>query len=262
MRSDLIRLAVTVGAVAVSLAGAGDAHADPDALWRLVSQQCVVDELQFGNPEPCAAVDLTGGVQRGYAVLKDAHGARQFLLIPTARITGVESPELISPEATNYFDAAWQVRSYFEEAAGGPVPRDWVSLAVNSRLARSQEQLHIHIDCLRADVHDALTRYGNEVGPEWSEFPLPLAGHRYSALAVEGDKLDVNPFRLVADRFGGHDMELQTLVVVGSDSVGRGSGGPGRQGFVILVDRADGENGDFAGGEQLQDHDSCLAPRS
>ena len=40
-------------------------------------------------------------------------------------------------------------------------------------------------------------------------------------------------------------------MVIGRD---RGDGGVG---FVILADRADGENGDFAGGEQLQDHDYC-----
>ncbi|MGV0991938.1 MAG: CDP-diacylglycerol diphosphatase [Mycobacterium sp.] len=46
---------------------------------------------------------------------------------------------------------------------------------------------------------------------------------------------------------------IQTLVVVGAVR-------DGRPGFVILADRANGETGDFAGGEQLQDHKNCPAP--
>ncbi len=223
------------------------ARADADALWNLVSQQCVVDAQEFGNPEPCAKVDLSEGVQRGYAVLKDAVGPRQFLLIPTARITGIESPEVLAPDAPNYLAAAWQARSFAEAAAGRAVPREWMSVAVNSVLSRSQSQLHIHIDCVRADVHDALRRHADTVGPAWAPFQVPLAGHTYSAMAVDGEDLQVNPFRLVADAFGEQRMGEQTIVVVGRD------GG----GFVVLTDHADGENGDFAGGEQLQDHTSC-----
>lgn len=245
LRSAALALAL------VPLTGAV-AQADPDALWRLVSQQCVVDQVQFADPAPCASVDLADGVQRGYAVLKDAVGARQFLLIPTSRITGIESPELLEPAAPNYFADAWRARSFTEAAAGGAVPRDWMSLAINSALARSQNQLHIHIDCLRTDVHDALTRYGSDVGPGWTTFPVPLAGHTYTAMAVEGAELAVNPFRLVADAIGGAtDMGSQTIVVVGTNRP------DGSAGFLILADRADGESGSFAGGEQLQDHDSC-----
>ena len=227
------------------------AHADPDALWHLVNQQCVVDETQFGNPAPCAEVDLSAGEQRGFAVLKDSEGARQFLLIPTARIPGIESPELLAPDAPNYFADAWRARSFTEAAAGGPVPREWMSLAINSALARTQNQLHIHIDCLRTDVHDALSRYGGNVGPEWTTFPVPLAGHTYTARTVDGPELVANPFQLVAEEVGGQDMGSQTIVVVGARR------GDGSAGFLILADRADGEGGSFAGGEQLQDHDSC-----
>ena len=247
--SRLTAVAAAVLALAAT-APASRADADPDALWRL-SEECVLDAEQSGDPAPCLSVDLAQGVQRGHAILKDTVGARQFLLIPTARITGIESPELLAPDAPNYLAEAWQARSVTEAAAGGAVPRDWMSLAINSVLARSQNQLHIHIDCIRADVHDALSRYGRDLGPDWTTFPVPLAGHTYSALAIEGADLEVNPFRLVADAFGDQDMASQTVVVVGA---GRDDGSAG---FIILADRADGENGDFAGGEQLQDHDSC-----
>lgn len=238
--------------VAVVVAGSPSAGADPDILWRVVNDQCVAGAVQSRDPAPCAAVDLSGGRERGYVVFKDSVGPRQYLLLPTARITGIESPDLLDPGATNYFAAAWAARSFTEAAAGGTLPRDWMSLAVNSASSRSQNQLHIHIDCIRSDVHAAITEHADALGPHWARFPEPLAGHTYSAIAVDGEELSVNPFRLLADTAGA-DIGHYTLVVVG---VRRG----GLPGFVILADQADSAAGDWAGGEELQDHDRCPPP--
>ncbi len=247
----------TLAVIALLALCGGPALADPDALWRIVSELCVPDQLQNRDPAPCSVVDLDGGQDHGYVVFKDTTGARQYLLMPTARITGIESPALLAPGATNYFAAAWEARSFTEARAGGTLPRDWISLAVNSAVSRSQNQLHIHIDCLRADVHEALRRYGAAVGASWAPFPVPLAGHTYTAIAVPGEELTVNPFVLLADTMAGAraDMGINTVVVVGATDDVRG--GPG---FIVLADRADGETGDFAGGEALQDHETCPAP--
>jgi CDP-diacylglycerol pyrophosphatase len=231
--------------------GVGAAHADPNALWDIVSNRCVPDQQQHGDPAPCALVD------RDSAVLKDLVGDRQFLLIPTAKVTGIESPELLAPDAPNYFAAAWRARSFVDEKAGFALPRDWVSLAINSEDARTQDQLHIHVDCVRLDVLDALARHAADIGPVWAPFPVPLAGHRYSAIAVDGEDLAVDPFQLLADGIPGarDDMGSQTLVVVGAYLPG------GRPGFVILADHVDVASGDVAGGEALQDHDACPQPK-
>ncbi len=231
-------------------AGVSRADGDPGALWRIVHDQCVPDQLAHGDPAPCAEVDLGGAS----SVLKDLVGATQFLLIPTQRVTGIEDPAVLVPGAPNYFAAAWRARSFVDERAGATLPREWVSLAINSASARSQDQLHIHVDCIRPDVHAALSEHGAAVGPDWTPFPVPLAGHRYDAMSISGEDLDAaNPFVLLADGVPGarEDMASRTLVVVGS------LGADGRPGFVILTDRADAATGDQAEGEQLQDHDSC-----
>jgi CDP-diacylglycerol pyrophosphatase len=237
--------------------GIGRANADPDALWTIVHDRCVPDQRQHDDPAPCAMVDLSTGEEQGYAVLKDINGATQFLLIPTEQISGIESPAILAPGATNYFAAAWGARSFVAERAGQTLPRDWESLAVNSEVSRSQNQLHIHIGCIRADVHEALTEHAAEVGSVWTPFPVPLAGHPYRAIAVTGDDLAaVNPFALLADGVGGAraDMGLETLVVVGA------IGADGQPGFVILAGRADDTTGDRGSGEELQDHTSCPPP--
>ncbi|GAY17890.1 CDP-diacylglycerol diphosphatase [Mycobacterium sp. shizuoka-1] len=241
-------------ALMLGLTGPATATADPDALWRIVHDGCVVDETQHHDPAPCSRVDLTGGESAGYVVFKDQVGERQYLVMPTARIAGMESPELLDPGTTNYFAAAWQARAFVEQRAGGTIPRDWMSLAVNSAASRTQNQLHIHLDCLRADVHDALRSVAGAIGPVWAPVGVPLSGRSYWAIAVDGPDLVANPFIVLADGLPGArtEMGLYTLVVVGTTAA------DGRPGFVILADRADAAGG--AAGEELQDHDTCPAP--
>jgi CDP-diacylglycerol pyrophosphatase len=237
------------------LAHAVAAQADANALWNVVHGQCVPHQEQQGDPKPCAEVDLTKGVAGGFAVLKDLRGATQFLLIPTQRIGGIESPSLLAPRATNYFADAWRARRLVEKVLGHAMPRDTLSLAINSELARSQNQLHIHIDCVRADVRATLRRQRSEIGWRFRPLPVLLAGHRYRAMRVTGRSLAAhNPFKLLAREVPGAraDMGHHTLVVVGMQFAHRVPG------FVILDDHADTARGDNAGGEELQDHACAL----
>lgn len=222
---------------------------DPNALWTIVDGYCVPNEQQYGNPAPCDAVDLTQGVERGYAIIKDPFGPTQYLLIPTRRITGIEDAALLEPDAVNYFAAAWNARNFVDKAVGRELPDDALSLAVNSPLARSQNQLHIHIDCIHAHVRSALARDGAKIGERWSLLDTPLDGHRFQAMRVMGTTLARNnPFKLLAEGVPGAraDMGQRTLVVAGMSFAGEQSG------FVILADRVDG-------GSRLQDHSCALA---
>ncbi len=242
--------------VVLGLAGCARRAGDPNALWEIVHGQCVPDQQTHGDPAPCAEVDLRDGVDRGYAVFKDRRGQTQFLLIPTARITGIESPALLEPDAPNYFAAAWRARSYVDGRAGRTLPREDLSLAVNSTFARSQDQLHIHIDCVRADVRDTLRQHAAQIGERWAPFAPPLAGHRYLATRVSGEQLgQANPFKLLADGVPGakEDMGRHTLVVTGAIFA------DGEPGFIILDDHADRAAGDWGSGERLQDHHCDLA---
>jgi CDP-diacylglycerol pyrophosphatase len=252
-RFNWLPLAVAV-IVAAGGASAAHANADPNALWTIVHDQCVPDQEASGDPAPCSLVDLDAGERRGYAVLKDLVGATQFLVIPTERILGIESPALLEPDAANYFAAAWDASSFVDARAGIDIPRDWMSLAVNSAVARTQNQLHIHIDCVRADVRDAVSRHIADVGPDWAPFPEPLTGHPYLAMAVEGETLaGTNPVQLLAKRVD--DMGLETLVVVGTYL------GAGQPGFVLLAGQAEPAAGIPGAGEELQDHTTCPPPR-
>jgi CDP-diacylglycerol pyrophosphatase len=216
-----------------------------------VHDECVPDEAQHLDPAPCTLVDL----KSGYVVLKDVLGATQYLVMPTARLAGIESPEILAPDAPNYMAQAWAARRFVEASAHAALKREDLSLAINSVPGRSQNQLHIHVDCLSPDVRLALAVRKDAIGDVWAPFPNPLGGHAYiTRRVVSPDLAGVNPFLMLADGVpdARQHMGDYTLVLAGETF----AGGPG---FVLLADRADPAHGDRASGESLQDHSCALA---
>jgi CDP-diacylglycerol pyrophosphatase len=239
------------------LAFAGTAPAaDPDALWKIISEKCVPNEREYGQPAPCALVDLNAGEAKGYVVLKDRVGDTQYLLMPTAKITGIEDPAVLAAGAPNYFADAWRERHFTVTAAKRDLPRDELSLAINSMYGRTQNQLHIHIDCPAPATRDAIQKNLAAIGDSWAPFPEPLAGHPYRAIRVSGEDLDgFDPFKSVAADIPGARaaMGSQTIVVIGETFAND------KPGFVILAGMADLATGDTGSGEELQDHSCALA---
>jgi len=240
----------------LALAAPGAARADRLALWHIVHDQCVVDFSDTGDPAPCQSVRLGEG--GGYAVLKDRNGATQYLLIPTDRVTGIEDPAILAPGARNYFAAAWRAVGLVSEKAHTGLPRDDLSLAINAEAGRSQDQLHIHVDCVRTDVRDTLRRLAAGIGPAWAPLAEDIDGRDWLARRIDGENLDgSDPFRLLAEGEPGAagEMGRHTLVAVGMTFPGDVPG------FVLLDGRSDPIRGDFGNGESLQDH-ACAAAAS
>jgi len=245
--------AVAIGSVSLTgcaLLAQGVAR-DPNALWFVVHDLCVPDQRQFGSSSPCTEVDLAAG----HVILKAPSGPTHFLLIPTARVTGIEDPAILLPGAPNYWAQAWQARRYVEQRAGRTLGRDEISLAINSIDGRTQDQLHIHIDCIKPDVRAALHAHAAAIGPYWAPFPVLLAGSYYLAERIDGSDLTgVNPFRLLAALPQARAaMARETLVATGE------TGPDGHPGFILLAGRAVPAVRENGGGEDLQDHSCALA---
>lgn len=223
------------------------------ALWTIV-RLCALDEGQFHRPAPCAAVDLSEGEEAGSAVLKDLVGKTQFLLIPTRRLSGIEDPLLEAAAAPNYWRAAWTARAFVSERAGKQLPRDAIGMAINGAGSRSQDQLHIHIDCVRSDVRAALLARAAKITAQWTDLPIDLAGHHYRVRAIEGEEPEPDPFTLLAEdaHASGAQMREETLAVIAARLKG------GRDGFILLAERAAGGRGHA---EDLLDHACALAAK-
>jgi len=202
-----------------------------DALRQIVQDQCVVNWSQHHVAAPCERVYLadshTGN--SGYAVLADRKGGAHYLLIPTQTMAGIDSRELLDPDAPNYFAQAWHARDLITRYVGHDVPRTAIGLAINKARSRSQDQFHVHIECLRQDVFEALRAAAGHLTETWS--PVDVAGSTYDGLRIIGEGLDgSNPFELLATLKpdARRHMGDYTLVVAGMQF----SSGPG---FVVLA---------------------------
>ncbi len=228
---------------------AGHAWADdPNALWQIVHTRCVPHQQEFASPVPCISVDE----QAGYAILKDRAGKTQLLLIPTARLSGIEDPAILAPSAPNYWEPAWRATQIVEALGDKQLPREDLSLAINSLYARTQNQLHIHIDCIRPEVAKALHTYGSQIGDSWAPFPAHIGRTPYRAMRVDTlQQHGANPFQLLAR--AEPDMSRETLAVVGATFA---NGDPG---FYLLESRADPTIPYSGAADELQDHDCAIA---
>lgn len=254
----IVQRSAVVGLIAVFLLLAGGAAPQKlprDTLWEVVHDVCVPGQTLRSNPAPCTRVELGAGPEKGFAILKDPRGTSHFLLVPTVRVSGIEGPFLLESAAPNYFASAWEARRYVLEALGKMLPRDDLGLVVNSEGTRSQDQLHIHIDCVKAAVRDGLHRNEDRITGAWTPFPMPLSNQLYLAMWVPGEDLGTsNPFHLLAGIPGAaRDMGDHTLIVVGFTRV------DGARGFVLLTNRIDSVPGNLAYGEELLDHACRIA---
>ena len=152
------------------------------ALWKIVSLECVP---QFEKGEtlipPCEHVDIAGGKDRGYVDFKDQRGVAQMLTIPIRRVTGIEDPALLEPDAPNYFAGAWGARAYVEGHLHRSLPREAVAISVNSMVRRSQDQLHFHVDCVDNEVATTLAEYKDRLDSQWRPMSVALKGRHYWA---------------------------------------------------------------------------------
>jgi CDP-diacylglycerol pyrophosphatase len=202
-----------------------------DALRQIVQDQCVVNWLQHHDPAPCERVFLADQKisDSGYAVLADRKGGAHYLLIPTQTMAGIDGSELLDPDLPNYFAEAWHARDLITKFVGHDVPRSAIGLAVNTAHARTQNQFHIHIDCLRQDVVESLRTAAERMTDAWS--PIDVAGSTYRGLRITGEGLDgSNLFELLAtlQQDARHHMGDYTLVAAGMQF----KSGPG---FLVLA---------------------------
>jgi len=223
---------------------------NPNALWNIISQKFVPNQRSNGKPAPCAQVDE----QQGFVVLKDINGPLQYLLMPSARITGMESPALLEPSTPNFFSQAWAARHYMAEKYGKPIDDNNVSLAINSQYGRSQNQLHIHISCLLPDVKNTLIKDGAAMGYNWQELPDKLLGHTYLARKVTPAELNQRgAFRILAEGVPDADKKMGHF---GMAMVSLQGGD-----FLLLASERNLLKLNNASTEEIQDHDcKVLSP--
>lgn len=225
----------------------GCANAAPhnaDALWQLISQKCVPGMAQKGEPAPCQSVD----VKAGFVTLKDRRGVLQYLVMPTTKITGMESPLLLKASTPHFFALAWQQRQLASQNYGHKVPDRDLSLAINSAYGRSQNQLHVHISCLRPALRQQLDALAPGLGRQWQS--QSLMGHPYLLRTLSPNELgQQSVFMHLAEEvpgakgeMGRYGMAMATLP----------------DGQLLLMATRAGSGGSQGSAEEIQDHDCAI----
>ena len=254
VRSATLLIALTI---LVASAGVGADAGGRGLLWRVV-QACMANHYLTGGAFPCLQVATDGGTASGYVVLRAPLEDTHVILTPTVRTVGIEEGRLRGAGAPDYFQDAWSIRHFVTDGLTRQPARDDLAMAVNSRPGRSQDQLHIHVDCIRPTVKQSLQRQMSSLRTQgWTQISVAPHAPRYWALAVaRGDLTGVNVFDLVATglKIDANRMDDTTIVVAGSDAVREGPG------FVILARQRAPHSIDEAHGEALLNH-SCAAFR-
>jgi CDP-diacylglycerol pyrophosphatase len=203
-----------------------------EALWGVV-QMCRINYEITGAAFPCLEANVGDGARQGYVILQPPLGHPDLILSPTRKISGVEEPGLATEDAPNYFEMAWSARSVLARDGREPLTREDVALAVNSGLARTQDQLHIHIGCLSEEVKQSIAALAPELSPgRWRRLSQPIKGMMFWARTIGRDSLaGVNPFRIVAESLpdAQEDRSAVNIVVAGARSAAD------RGDFVLLA---------------------------
>jgi CDP-diacylglycerol pyrophosphatase len=184
----------------------------PNSLWSLA--RCCAQNL---SSDPFCRYHSKNDQ---FIILKDNSPAKPnaYLIIPTTKVTGIEDRQIFAAPVADFWAHGWrQAQLYLKKPAAE------TALAINSGNGRSQDQLHIHISCVRRDVARALAENDDRIGGDPAkpvELPLGLQNHVYRVIKVMSLSAD-SPFDLAAVMSGAKaDMAEQSIAVVGSKTPG------------------------------------------
>ena len=211
------------------------ANLQRDTLWR-VEQACLLDRATTGSAFPCLEVDLAGGLERGFAILRAPFRQNHIVAMPTIRISGIEDVRLRAPDGPNYLSDAWNARHFVQAEVKRPLAWNDLGLAVNSQVTRSQDQLHIHIDCVRHGIKPALTaRLAQIPSAEWLPSGFSFQGQSYWARRLDTADLGGANIFALADEIPAvrAHPERTVLAVIGVTDPS------GRNGFLLLAGQSD-----------------------
>jgi CDP-diacylglycerol pyrophosphatase len=183
-----------------------------------------------------------------YVIVKDNDPKKPdaYLIIPTITVTGVEDSQIFNLPVLDFWEDG-----FFRSAKYPGQPAARTALAINSVHGRDQNQLHIHISCVRPDVSKLLVNVKQMSSDPAKPTTLNLPPHNnpYEAVKVAGLTGKSSPFEII-QAFPGvkNHMADQSIAVVGSSKAGE---------YYVLDTYAHGTNPGMA--EELLDQ-TCKMP--
>lgn len=209
----------------------------PNALYSLAG--CCSRDLKSNRG--CEVYDA----QDAYIILKDNAPTKpeSYMIIPTAKVTGIDDKQVFDPPVVNFFQYGWTRAATYP---GKPAVN--TALAINSVHARTENQLHIHMSCVRPDVDKVLQDNDSKIRSYPAKFrklKLPPNGNTYQTLRVASLGGNNSPFLVIQKIRGvkGH-MGQQSIALVGTERSGE---------YYLLATRFKKGDPQSGGAEELMD---------
>lgn len=156
-----------------------------NALWNLV--EC----CKQGKDTHCVIYNPNDA----YIVAKDASKSKpeSYLIIPSIKMTGIEDSQTLNTPTLDIWQYGWteslKMRKFDESNLG---------LAINSRQGRDQDQLHIHMSCVKSGVFKALEGVKVSSDPKSpTKLQLPPNNNNYEAVLLKSLVGNSSPFKIL-----------------------------------------------------------------
>ncbi|MGP1958190.1 MAG: CDP-diacylglycerol diphosphatase [Arsenophonus sp.] len=219
-----------------------------DKLWKNINQKCISKFINSKLELPCIKINK----QYRYVIYKDIKGILHHLFIPLDKISGIESPFLQRKNTENYFILAWKNRELFIKLLNKPFNEKFLSLAINSKYGRTQEQLHIHLACLKHQVFLKIKKNEDIITNNWKPLNEKINNHQY--LAIKVSWLDINktsPFIYLKKYVKKHndDIAYYGLAMIPSNQ---------KNEFILLAIRSKFLHFNFGSAGEIQDYQCKL----
>jgi CDP-diacylglycerol pyrophosphatase len=218
---------------------------NPNALWNLVGC-CIQGKDKNNRWKDIHCEDYNKTYQ--YILAKDASSSKKnaYLIIPTIQMPGIESSLTLSSPTLDIWQDGWsQSQGLLKPPKGAKI-----GLAINSALGRDQNQLHIHIACVRSDVLKTLAGTKNfSIDPaKPTKLILPPNNNPYEAIQLSSLAGNSSPFKVVRllPHVSSSNIREQSIAIVE---------GPQSQTWILLNTHANGQNKGEA--EELLNQQAC-----
>jgi CDP-diacylglycerol pyrophosphatase len=141
---------------------------DRKALWSVIDKLCVPVSY-LGGAFPCLKVDRSAG----YAAIRSpSRSTPDIMITPTSFIEGVESLSGLHGTYPNLWKAGWMSRDLLREVVHRNLAWNDVILAVNSKVTRSQDHLHLHLGCINRKLESLISAEAQRGGAVWRKISL------------------------------------------------------------------------------------------
>ena len=197
---------------AIVLLGAmGTVFAAERGLLSSVVQVCVTNYQLTGASFPCLEVNTAQGASRGFVTIRAPLARTHIIVCRRQKSKELKTRRFSHPTPRITFRCVGSTKICDR---GGAASDQGGRYRAGDKFAagRSQDQLHIHVDCLRRRYAQLLRLHNSALRSDrWSRLPFAFRGRYYWALLLNSaDLSQTNVFRTAATLCKRHPAEWRT----------------------------------------------------